>query len=68
MPISNALQKGQHIYIYNETGKHVASVSSGYLPEDGLTGYTSATVNVRKGPQIYTYDEKGRHISTTPAR
>jgi predicted nucleic acid-binding Zn-ribbon protein len=68
MPISNAIQKGQQVYIYNEKGRHVASVPSGYRPEDGLTGYTSATVNVRKGPQIYTYDEKGRHISTTPAR
>jgi len=68
MPIGNAIQKGSLVYIYDERGRQIATVSAGSGRDDGLTGYTSSTVNVRKGSLIYTYNEKGRQISTTSAR
>jgi hypothetical protein len=68
MAIGNAIQKGSWVYIYDEKGRQLATVSAGSGSQDGLTGYTSSTVNVRKGSWIYTYDEKGRQISTTSAR
>jgi hypothetical protein len=68
MAIGNAVQKGSWVYIYDEKGRQLATVSAGSGPQDGLMGYTSSTVNVRKGSWIYTYDEKGRQISTTSAR
>jgi hypothetical protein len=68
MSIGNAIQKGSLVYIYDERGRQIATVSAGSGRDDGLTGYTSSTVNVRKGSLIYTYNEKGRQISTTSAR
>lgn len=68
MAIGNAVQRGSWIYIYDEKGRQIASISAGSGKDDGLTGYTSSTVNVRRGSWIYTHDEKGRQISSTPAR
>jgi hypothetical protein len=68
MAIGNAVQRGSFIYIYDEKGRQIASVGAGSGPKDGLTGYTSSTVNVRRGSFIYSYDERGRQISSTPAR
>jgi hypothetical protein len=68
MPIGNAVQRGNSVYIYDEKGRLLGAVSSGNGPDDGLKGYTSTTVNVRRGNVIYTYNEKGRQISATPAR
>ena len=68
MAIGNAVQKGSRVYIYDEKGKQLATVSAGSGKDDGLKGYTSTTVNVRKGSLIYTYDEKGHQKSTTTAR
>lgn len=68
MPIGNAVQKGSFVYIYDERGRKLATISAGSGKNDGLTGYTSSTVNIRKGNFIYTYNEKGRTISTTSAR
>lgn len=68
MAIGNAVQKGSLVYIYDEKGKQLATVSAGSGKDDGLKGYTSTTVNVRKGSLIYTYDEKGHQKSTTTAR
>ena len=33
--------------------------------QDGLKGYTSATVNVRNGNYIISYDAKGSRVSMT---
>lgn len=68
MAIGNAVQRGSTVYIYDEKGRQIATVSAGTGREDGLKGYTSSTVNVRRGSTIYSYDEKGRQISTTSAR
>jgi hypothetical protein len=68
MPIGNAVQRGSFVYIYDEKGQQIGSVSAGSGKDDGLKGYTSTTVNIRRGSFIYTHDEKGRQISSTPAR
>jgi len=68
MAIGNAVQRGSFVYIYDEKGRQIGSVSAGSGKDDGLTGYTSSTVNVRRGSFIYTYDEKGRQTGSTPAR
>lgn len=68
MPIGNAVQRGSFVYIYDEKGRQIGSVSAGSGKDDGLKGYTSTTVNIRRGSFIYTHDQKGRQISSTPAR
>jgi hypothetical protein len=67
MGIGNAVQRGAFIYIYDEKGRQSAIISAGSGTHDGLTGYTSSTVNCRRGPFIYSYDEKGRQLTVTPA-
>jgi hypothetical protein len=68
MAIGNAVQRGSWVYIYDDKGRQIASVSAGSDKGDGLTGYTSTTVNVRRGSWIYTYDEKGHQVRSTAAR
>ena len=69
MAIGNAIQKGSFIYVYDEKGRQLASIAAGNAAKgDGLTGYTSTTVNVKRGSFIYTYDAKGRQISARSAR
>ena len=66
--IGNAVQRGSFVYIYNEKGQQLATVPAGSSSDDGLTGYTSTTVNIRRGFAIYSYDERGRQTSMTFAR
>ncbi len=68
MAISNAVQRGAFVYVYDEKGRAFTSIPAGNGPKDGLKGYTSSTVNVQRGSFTYTYDERGRCIRTTPAR
>jgi hypothetical protein len=68
MAIGNAVQRGTYVYVYDEKGHQLCAIATGGAPQDGLTGYTSSTVNVRRGSYIFTYDEKGRQKSSTPAR
>jgi hypothetical protein len=68
MPITTAVKRGSFVYVYDEKGRQILTISAGTKPEDGLTGYTSTTVSVRRGGFIYTYDEKGRQIGTHSAR
>jgi hypothetical protein len=68
MPIATAIKRGSFVYVYDEKGRQILTISAGSKPEDGLTGYTSTTVSVRRGGFIYTYNDKGRQISTHSAR
>ena len=68
MPIGTAVKRGTLVYVYDEKGRQLMTISAGNKPEDGLTGYTSTTVSVRRGGLVYTYDEKGRQISVISAR
>jgi hypothetical protein len=67
MPIGNAVQRGNYVFIYDEKGAQTGMVPAGAGPQDGLKGYTASTVNVRNGNYIFSYDERGGRISMTPA-
>jgi len=63
--ITNAVQKGKFIHLYNEKGIRMGSpISAGNGDGDGLKGFTSTSVTVQKGEFIITYDEKGRTIGS----
>lgn len=68
MAIGNAVQKGRSVYVYDEKGRILFTKSAGSGKDDGLTGYTNSTVNIRIGNTIYTYNEKSGIVSTTSAR
>jgi hypothetical protein len=69
MAIGNAVHKGSFVYIYDEKGRQTGCVGAGDSKKgDGLTGYTSSSVNVRKGSFIYSYNEKGSQIACVGAR
>ena len=69
MAIGNVIQRGRTAYVYDERGRHIASIGlQGSQPYDGLKGYTSSTVNIQVGNVIYTYDEHGRSIAARGAR
>ena len=68
MAIGSAVQRGNHVYVYDERGRQLAMLQAGNGPGDGLKGYTGATVSSRRGSQVYTYDERGRQLSMTSAR
>ena len=59
MAIGNALQRGNFVHVYDERGRQLTMIPAGSGPQDGLKGYTAATVNVRRGGFIYTHDERG---------
>ncbi|EIJ34186.1 hypothetical protein [Thiothrix nivea] len=63
MAIGNAVQKGTLIYVYDQDGRQVTSISApGRFPEDGLKGYTPNSIHVQKGELIYAYDETGHQV------
>lgn len=64
MTISNAIERDGFVVIFNETGNQCASIQIGREPTDGLTGYTSTTVNVRDGNFSQTFDERGNMIGS----
>ena len=68
MAIGSAVQRGGYVYVYDEKGRQLAMVPAGSGADDGLKGYTGATVSVRRGAYVYTYDERGQQMSMTPAR
>ena len=63
MAITTAVQKGSVVYVYGENGRQLCIVPAGTGPNDGLQGYTGATISVRKGAAIYVYYERGRQLS-----
>jgi hypothetical protein len=65
--ISNAVQRGTIVYIYDERGRQCAAVNAGSRIGDGLKGYTNTSVNVQRGSLIYTIDEKGRQLGAVRA-
>lgn len=66
--IGSAVQRGRHVYVYDGRGRQLAMLPAGNGPDDGLQGYTGATVSVRRGGHVFTYDRRGRQLSMTPAR
>ncbi|HEX9871590.1 MAG TPA: hypothetical protein VGC99_23910 [Candidatus Tectomicrobia bacterium] len=46
MAIATAIKRGSSVYVYDEKGRQILTLTAGPKPEDGLTGYTSTTVSV----------------------
>ncbi len=67
MQIASAVQRGSSVYVYDQNGSQLCSLSAGSGPNDGLKGYTGCSVSIRRGSTIYTYNEKGSQISVTSA-
>lgn len=66
MTISKAVQRGTLIYIYDQDGAAVTSISApGRWPGDGLKTYDRDTVNVQKGSLVYSYDKYGKRRGIT---
>jgi hypothetical protein len=69
MAIASAVEIGSSVYIYDENGRKICSLSGGgSAPDDGLKGHTGSSVRIRRGSSIYIYDAKGRQISSIPVR
>jgi len=67
MAISKAVQRGTLIYIYDQNGEAVTSISApSRLPSDGLKAYTAESISVQKGSLLYNYDKQGKQTSITP--
>ena len=60
--IGNVRISFQHVYVYDDRGRQVASIPCG--SEGELKGYTSSTVNVQRGRYVYTYSERGVRIAS----
>jgi hypothetical protein len=67
MPISNAVQKGDTVEIYDENGKFIR----GFINAE-LKGYTSSTVTILRNQTVKIMDDKGKkfvrfaHNKTSP--
>ena len=68
MAIVNAVQRGAFVYVYNEKGQTINTISAGSGIGDGLTGYTASSVSIRRGSFVYAYNDKGMQIGCVPAR
>lgn len=67
MAIGKAVQRGTLIYIYDQNGAAVTSISApARLPSDGLKAYDAQSVSVQKGTLLYRYDKQGRQTGVTP--
>lgn len=58
MAIAAATQRGDFVYVYNERGGLLFTLSG------ELQGYTGGTISIRRGSFVYVYDDKG-HLSFT---
>jgi hypothetical protein len=67
MAIGHAVQHGTLVYVYDQNGKQITSISApGRWPDDGLKGFTATAIHVRKGALIYAYDETGHLANRYP--
>ena len=67
MAIGSAVEGGSLIYVYDERGMTLFTKARGSGPNDGLLGFTGATVTIRSGSVVYTYNEKGMMLYTKGA-
>ena len=68
MAIANVVERGNNVYLYNESGQLLTSISTGGGPGDGLRGFTATTVSIRRGAYIYMYNARGQLTGSVPAR
>ncbi len=58
--IGTAVQRGNYVYVYDERGSQLCTISG------ELHGFTGSTVSVKRGNYIYVCDERGGQKSTFP--
>lgn len=67
MAIGHAVQRGTLVYVYDQNGRQITSISApGRWPSDGLKGFTATAIHVQKGSLIYAYDETGHLANRYP--
>ena len=47
------------VYAYDMRGIQLFSIFAGSGPNDGLAGFTSASVSIRRGGTMYVYNARG---------
>ena len=66
MAITNAVQSGHNVMLYDQNGNQSLSFMVPYNggPSDGIVGFDSSSVTVRCGEYVHVYDQNGMLIST----
>ena len=67
MVIGSAIERGSQVFVYNEHGHMLFSKPKGSAPEDGLLGFTGASVTVRSGSVVFVYGLQGEILYSKPA-
>lgn len=68
MAITTVVQRGYHVYVYDEKSRQTAIIPAGNGPNEGLMGYTGSSVSIRRGAFVYIYDGNGQQTGAVPAR
>ncbi len=53
MAIATAVQRGSWVYVFDEAGRQLTTISG------DLHGFTGSSVSVKRGNWIYVFDEHG---------
>ena len=59
MAIASAVQRGQTVYVYDETGCLL------FEQFGELKGYTGSSVSIKQGTMLYFYDQRGFRTGET---
>jgi len=65
--IATVVERSGTIYVYNDKGTIITTLTAGSGPKDGLQGYTQSTISVRRSGTIYVYNPNGTIINTITA-
>ena len=68
MTISNAIERGRFVYVYDEKGRVLFTRPIGSGAHDGLKGYAADSISIRQGGMVATYDATGRQVRSVAAR
>ncbi len=68
MAIGSVQQRGEFVYVFDQQGRRLFTLSAGNEPNDGLLGYTSSSITIRRGYFIYVHNADGSLAFTQPAR
>jgi len=65
--IATVVERSSTIFVYNDKGTIITTLTRGSGPKDGLQGYTQSTISVRRSGTIYVYNPNGTIINTITA-
>ena len=55
MPIASAMQRGSLVYVYDEKGSLIRTITG------ELQGFTQSTFTIKYSNSLITYDDKGNY-------